>query len=462
MSKHPVCHAVAFGSFRGKHALEALKAAALTLCLLTWLLPATAQRSSAGASNGAAEPNARGLHTARGTVVIPAASRANAGDLGLRAHITLRYIVSQGATPDEAPPFAGYAYETPASLACLYHVVTPIAGCNPIETINTPSGGSQAIAVVDAYDAPTAAADLEYFSSQFGLPFSEEKFQVVYAGHGAPPVDPTGSWEIEEAVDTEYAHAMAPNAKLYLVEADSNSFTDLFAAVRVATNLVACGRKSNCPRGSRGRGEVSMSWGGSEFASETSFDSSFTAPGIVYFASSGDSPGVIYPCASPNVVCAGGTSTARNQNTGNLIAEIAWSDAGGGISLYEPVPGYQSRVPAISAQIGSNRGVPDISADSNPNTGAWVFTNYPVDGYTGWYIVGGTSLASPTLAGVVNANGQFANSSAQELSTLYSSESSGSFNDITYGACGYYSGSFSGSGWDLCTGFGSPKNLSAR
>ena len=447
---------------RGKGVGATLKFVAVAACSFMALLPAMAQAPSPNKSNAAAARHERGLETAHESVVIPAASRANTVDLGLRAHINLRYIVAQGITPNEAPPFPGYAYETPASLACLYHVVTPIQGCNPIETTNTPSGGSQTIAIVDAYDAPTAAADLEYFSSQFGLPFSEEKFQVVYAGHGAPPVDPTGSWEIEEALDIEYSHAMAPNAKLYLVEADSNSFTDLFAAVRLATNLVACGRKSNCPRGSRGRGEVSMSWGGSEFASETSFDSSFTAPGVVYFASSGDSPGVIYPCASPNVVCAGGTSTARNQNTGNLIAEIAWSDAGGGISLYEPVPGYQSRVPAISAQIGSNRGVPDISADSNPNTGAWVFTNYPVDGYTGWYIVGGTSLASPTLAGVVNAIGQFATSSAQELSTLYSSESSGSFNDITYGACGYYSGSFSGSGWDLCTGFGSPKNLSAR
>src|SRR5208337_2841403 len=121
-----------------------------------------------------------------------------------------------------------------------------------------------------------------------------------------------------------------------------------------------------------GRGEVSMSWGGGEFAQETSLDSFFTSPGVVYFASAGDSPGVLYPCASPNVVCAGGTSTARNQYTGNFIAEITWQDGGGGVSQVEPIPGYQAGIRSIARQTGGYRGVPDLSADSNPNTGVWV------------------------------------------------------------------------------------------
>jgi len=122
---------------------------------------------------------------------------------------------------------------------------------------------------------------------------------VVYAGGSAPPVDPTGGWELEEALDIEYAHAMAPHARLYLVEAASNYDSDLFAAIQVANNLVVCGRTSSCPLGSRGRGEVSMSWGGGEFPQEASLDGYFTAPGVVYFAAAGDYPGVIYPCASP-------------------------------------------------------------------------------------------------------------------------------------------------------------------
>jgi kumamolisin len=434
----------ASNSFRGIRFVPALKAAGLAAFLLTTISTAQAQQAptrTAGAR----------------TVVIPASSHANASDLGLRAHTNIRFIVPENMSPDEAPPFAGFAFETPASLACIYGVVRPIPGCNPNSTTRTPSGGSQSIAIVDAFDDPNAAADLAFFSSQFGLPFSSSKFQVVYAGGSQPPQDPTGGWELEESLDIEYSHAMAPNATIYLVEANSNFDSDLFPAVQVASNLVACGQTTTCPAHSKGRGEVSMSWGGGEFTQETELDAFFTTPGVVYFASAGDSPGVIYPCASPNVVCAGGTTTARNENTGNFIAEIAWSDAGGGISQVEPIPSYQAGNRGVARQLGGFRGVPDLSSDSNPTTGLWLWDTFPVDGdETGWFIVGGTSAASPTLAGIVNASGQFASSSVAELSALYSFDSFGKFNDITYGACGNYSGTFSSFGWDLCTGFGSP------
>ena len=228
------------------------------------------------------------------TVVIPASSHENANAAGLTAHTNLRYIESAFASPSELPPFTGYAYETPASLACLYGVVKPIPWCNPNQTTNTPSGGSQTIAIVDAYDDPNAAADLAAFSAQFGL--AAPNFHVVYASGPEPPIDPTGGWEIEESLDIEYAHAMAPNAILYLVEANSNYDSDLYPAVLVASNLVMCG-KTTCHGPSKGRGEVSMSWGGAEFSSETSLDAFFTSPGVVYFAAAGDAPGVIYPCA---------------------------------------------------------------------------------------------------------------------------------------------------------------------
>jgi kumamolisin len=428
------------------HVAPAL-AAGITAALLTLTLPAIAQRT-------AARPQSA---TTR-TLVVPPASRASASDQGVRAHANVRYVLSGIASPSEAPPAAGYGYETPASLACIYHVVAPIRGCNPNETTNTPSGGRESIAIVDAYDDPNAASDLAAFSAQFGLPFAAGKFSVVYAGGSEPPVDPTGGWEVEESLDIEYAHAMAPNATLYLVEANSNLDSDLFPAVLAASNLVRCGSVSTCPAGSHGRGEVSMSWGGEEFPQELSLDSYFTTPGVVYLAAAGDDPGVIYPCASPNVVCAGGTSTARSEYTGNLIQEIAWSDAGGGVSFYEPIPGYQAGDRGVARQLAGFRGVPDISSDANPTTGVWVLDTFPEPG-PGWYIVGGTSLATPTLAGILNESGQFASSSAAELSSLYGFEGLFSFKDITYGACGYYSGTFSAPGWDLCTGFGSPRNL---
>jgi subtilase family serine protease len=437
----------------GRRGADACAAVLATLLLLT-LTPVLAQQAVSGAENGGERSRA----TRHGSPIIPDSNRANAGDAGQRAHTNFRYFAPETASPSEAPPESGLGYETPASLACLYGVVQSIPGCNPNDTTNTPWGGSRTIVIVDAYDDPNAAADLKAFSEQFGLPFSREKFHVVYASGKIPPEDPTGNWEMEESLDIEYAHAMAPHATLYLVEANSNNDSDLYPAVQVASNLVACGRTTACPPGSRGRGEVSISWGEDEYAQETSFDSTFTSPGVVYLAAAGDNAGVIYPCASPNVVCAGGTSTARNEYTGNLIEEIAWSDAGGGVSFYEPIPGYQSGIPAIARQVGVNRGVPDISADANPNTGAWVLDTNAVPG-AGWWIVGGTSLAAPTVAGIVNAAGHFAASSTAELTTIYSSQSAGSFNDITYGACGNYSGTFSARGWDLCTGFGSPKNL---
>jgi subtilase family serine protease len=80
-----------------------------------------------------------------------------------------------------------------------------------------PTGGSKAIAIVDAYDDPKALNDLKVFSAQFGVPFNQNDFTVVYANASGtrPPLDPTGSWELEESLDIEWAHAMAPNAQGY-------------------------------------------------------------------------------------------------------------------------------------------------------------------------------------------------------------------------------------------------------
>ncbi|MGA7523094.1 MAG: S53 family peptidase [Acidobacteriaceae bacterium] len=443
---------------RGRKA--AIGVAAVTVCL--WLMAA----APAGAQNGPGS-----LTSARHRLVIPASSQAQPGDLGASAHTNIRIMVPTNPAPAEAPPYLGYGYETPASLACVYRLVQPIPGCNPNETTNTPTGGSQTIAIVDAYDDPGAAGDLDYFSEQFGIPGGAGNFTVVYAAGTAPPEDPTGGWELEESLDIEYAHAMAPHAKLYLVEATSNSDTDLFTAVTVAANLVRCGKETRCPGNAKGAGEVSMSWGGSEWSGETAYDALMTAPNVVYVAAAGDSAGVIYPSASPNVVSAGGTSTARSLVTGNLIAEIAWSDAGGGASEVEPRPSYQR---GIARYAGPTRATPDISSDANPNTGVWVYDSTPYEGVpnpSDWWTVGGTSVASPTISGILNAaataSGHFASSGTAELTLLYQELANRSaygayFNDIQYGACNYYSGTFSMEGYDFCTGLGSPNTLRGK
>lgn len=264
-------------------------------------------------------------------------------------------------------------------------------------------------------------------------------------------MDPTGGWEVEESLDIEYAHSMAPEATLYLVKAQSNNDFDLFCAVTVASNIVQ----------KAGGGEVSMSWGEDEFPGETADDPVFTTPKVVYFASSGDSPGVSYPSASPNVVSVGGTSLSTDPITGDFIGENGWQVAGGGPSAFESRPTYQK---GISAIVGGNRGTPDVSSDANPYTGVWVLDDFlPPPGCTPqcWYIVGGTSVSAPTWSGIVNAAAAFSASTNAELIKLYGDHHN-AITDITLGSCGPYMGYFASPGWDFCTGLGSPKSYKGK
>jgi subtilase family serine protease len=353
--------------------------------------------------------------------------------------------------PNELPPFPGFFFETPASIACIYRLVPhPGHNCDPNVTTQNPTGGSGAIAVVDAFDTPNAAADLAAFSAQFGLP--PAVFQVVYASGTQPGLDPSGGWELEASLDIEWAHAMAPNAKIFLVEAKNNSFTNLFTAVILAANLVA----------TNGGGEVSMSFGSGEFTQETTVDGIFTTPGVVYIASSGDSPGAEWPSASPNVVSAGGTTLSRDPNTGKFLLENTWQDAGGGPSQVEPRPHFQDRIQGI---VGDFRGTPDLSFDSNPNTGVWVLdTNLFQGGPGGWFVLGGTSVAAPSLAGIINSAGKFASSSQAENALIYRHlfADRDDFRDIFYGTCGLNIGNFAVPGWDFCTGVGSDIGLDGK
>jgi len=400
---------------------------------------------------------------ARITITIPPSSGSNPGDAGVRSHTTLRYIAPGAVTGEpqaSGPPFPGFLFETPASLACIYELAPSFAGCNPNLVTTNPKGGGRAIAVVDAYDDPNAFIDLQGFSAQFGVkPVTPATFQVVYAPAGGstpgscaagPAPQPASAaangWDVEESVDIEYAHAMAPGAKLYLVEAQTNFDTDLYCAVTVASGLVAAA----------GGGEVSMSWGGGEFTGETAVDPIFTQHGVVYFASSGDSPGVIYPSASPNVVSVGGTTLSMNINSGDFEFENTWQDGGGGPSAVEPRPSYQN---GIAFLVGSQRGTPDIAAEANLNTGVWVLDSL-VFGPGSWYIVGGTSVASPVMAGIVNGANSFAASSQAELTKMYASRFG--FNDIVFGVCGPYNGTVAAFGWDFCTGLGSPDGYTGK
>ncbi len=372
----------------------------------------------------------QGRSLGQGQVVVPDSTKELPEDVGARAHTNHLVFVRPGFT-GTVP-----SGETPASIRAVYSIPS--------------TGGAGVIAIVDAFDYPTAENDLNVFSSTFGLPACTTAngcFQKVFAA-GTQPRKNCG-WAQEAALDIEWAHAMAPNAKIVLVEAKTNFFSDLFQAVDVASNVVS-------PNGT-GFGEVSMSWGGSEFSSEASNDFHFARNGVVYFAASGDTGGVtIYPGVSPNVVSAGGTTINRDA-AGNFVSETGWSGSGGGPSAFEPRPPYQDIIVSL---VGTKRGAPDFSFDADPASGVSVFDSTPCQGASGWLVFGGTSVSSPSLAGIVNLSGHFFANSSNELSTIYSNMGNpADFRDIVSGTAGGFS---AGPGWDFVTGVGSNQGLAGK
>lgn len=374
----------------------------------------------------------QGQGPSHAAVLIPDSSIERPEHVGVRAHTNHLILVN--------PKFTGTspAGETPQSIYPVYNI-----------TGGTTTGGSQVIAIVDAFDYPTAENDLNVFSSTLGLPpctTANGCFKKVYAS-GSKPRSNCG-WAQEAALDIEWAHAMAPGAKIVLVEAASNSFTNLFAAVDVATSEVTT---------NNGEGEVSMSWGGSEFSTEANNDGHFQNAGVVYFGSSGDTGGVtIYPSASPYVVAAGGTTIHRDRS-GSFTSETGWSGSGGGPSKYETKLSYQDNVAGTDP---TQRSIPDFSFDSDPNSGVSVYDSTRCQGLSGWLVFGGTSVASPSLAGIVNRAGNFSASSELELGTIYFNRTNtADFRDITSGSAGSFTAA---QGWDFVTGVGSNQGLNGK
>ena len=270
-----------------------------------------------------------------GTVTTPASSNKTAKGF---AHTNIEIFVPKGqpsiAIPGPAVPVSQFV-ETPASLGCVYNVGPLYAGCNPATgRTNHPTGGWGAIALVDAFDNPSAGPDLVFFSKSMGLapiildPYAGANFHKVSAdtrwgdplglgwtascstGVGYPPPDP--GWGLEEDLDIEYAHAMAPSATILLVEACSNSYQDLFFAEIVAQILI----EDYYPGG-----DISNSWAGGEDPAQlgdfsllpgAGWDNvfyRFAPPNTTFFASAGDFGwGAAYPSTNPWIISAGGTS----------------------------------------------------------------------------------------------------------------------------------------------------------
>lgn len=341
--------------------------------------------------------------------------------------------------PSAGPPSG---VETPGSLACVYQLVSGPPGCPVATSTAVPTGGWGAIAIVDAGYYANAESDLATFSAYYGIPQAD--FTEVWPGKTQP--EPESGWEVEEALDIEWAHAMAPQAKLYLVvstlcQTGTCATDPTWQAVTLAAKLVK----------EAGGGVVSMSWGDPEWSGERSYDGLFYSEYAVFFAAAGDSglDNSIYPGSSPHVVSVGGTLFNRDGN-GNFVDEVYANGYGGGdISPYEPRPAFQKSVKSV---VGTQRGYPDVASN---------FCCAPIYLNGAWNSVGGTSWASPTFAGIVNAAGNKAKGTNAELTMMYKeladpAEYSADFNDITKG------NSLCITGFNECTGLGSPKTYAGK
>lgn len=307
----------------------------------------------------------------------------------------------------------------------------------------------QTIAIVDAYDDPTIASDLNYYSSYYGLPQCNSTnpcFQKLnQSGQPGPYPSKNSGWALEIALDVETAHEICQNCKIVLVEANSSSLGNLEAAVNTAARL--------------GANEISNSYGGSEFSGETT-DTAYNHPGIAVTVSSGDNGygSFGFPAASPYVVAVGGTTL--NLLAGNTYAsETVWNGTGSGCSLYLSAQSWQtsdSNWSKLPGSCGSTRGVADVAADADPNTGAAVYDTTRYQGQSGWFQVGGTSLSSPLIAGVYALAGN-ASPAAYPAALPYANRAF--LNDVTSGSngnCGTFMCN-GVTGYDGPTGVGTPK-----
>jgi subtilase family serine protease len=329
--------------------------------------------------------------------------------------------------------------------------VTP-AGLGPAQlrdayNLTAASSGGKTVAIVDAYDAPNAAADLNTYRSTFGLPACTvasgcfTKISQIGSKTSLPRAN--GGWAQEISLDLDMVSAACPDCKILLVEAKSASFSDLATAVKKAASWP-------------GVVAISNSYGGSD-TGNTTIANAYNQPGKAVTASTGDSGyGAQSPATFPGVVAVGGTSLTRNANVARGWTESAWSGAGSGCSLYNAKPAYQTAATNCGKKADA-----DVSAVADPNTGVAVYDSYAYQGYVGWMVFGGTSASSPFIAGVYAQGNALTSGST---AGAYTWKHPGALFDVTSGSNGSCPTSVwchAGTGWDGPTGLGTPNGTGA-
>jgi subtilase family serine protease len=319
------------------------------------------------------------------------------------------------------------------------------------------AGQGQTIAIVMAGDQPNIASDLHVFDQTFGIPDPTFVKLNQNGSTTGPWPKVNASWAGEISMDVEWAHAIAPAAKIVLVESNSANINDLVKSIDTARNYP-------------GVVAVSMSWGLLEGPGELNYDYHLTTPAghtpITFVAATLDDgisyPNNLYwPAVSPNVLSVGGTSLTVNADN-SYQSETAWSPTTGGISRYERQPAYQQ---GVVTQSTTYRAVPDVAyhADNSVN-GFAVYDTVSYFGQTGWFNAGGDSAGTPQWAALVTiadqqrvaAGSVSLDGPSQTLPGLYNLYRTNPglyFHDITSGANGKYA---AGPGYDLVTGMGTP------
>ncbi len=346
----------------------------------------------------------------------------------------VKHIAPHVLAPNAAPTGVGYG---PNSLQSAYVLPSGTAG------------SGETVAVVDAFNDPNAASDLATYRSSWGLPACGTGcFSVVNENGATSPLPAsagTTGWDVEESLDVDMVSAACPLCHIILVEANSASTNDLGKGVNAAVSL--------------GADFVSNSYGGSESASDNTFDSEFyNHPGVAVTASAGDDGfGVSYPAASSDVIAVGGTSLTTSTNARGWT-ESVWGSSAGGEGTGSGCSADSSK-PSFQTDTGCTRRTDnDVSADADPNTGLAVYDTFSQGG---WLEVGGTSASSPFIAGVFALGGTPA-AGSHPASDIYAH--TGNLFDVTTGANGSCSPAYlctAEVGYDGPTGWGTPDGIAA-
>lgn len=351
------------------------------------------------------------------------------------------------------------------------------------------NGAGSTIVIIDAYGSPTINQDLALFDTAFNLP--APTFSVVNMP-GLAPFDPNDAnqvgWSAETSLDVEWAHAVAPGAKIVLVVAKSSNDADILDA----TQYVLDNNLGDVVSQSYGEGEQCMD--AALLTRQHAIFGGLTAKGVTLFASSGDDgaaqpdcngDGGLFkaastPASDPNVTGVGGTQlsatpvvisgTTITDPGGTYLGETTWNEGlesagGGGFSVLFKRPDFQAPVVKDS----SMRAVPDVAYNAAVNGGVIAFWGVPF-GPGAAFRFGGTSAGSPQWAGLIAIADQIAGGRVGSINkTLYKlgkNSQTTYFHDVTTGDNSVpaettvpgtpITGFGAGTGFDEATGWGSP------